>query len=377
MNGQIQSPPPPDFLSKDEVSLLKRSKLAQFKEDEQEEFIRVCQRTKLDPFTKQIYPTRRYTKIRDENDQQKKVPTLVTVTGIMGLCALAERTHEYDGCQIAWAGKDGVWKDEWLEADPPEAARCIVYHKRHTHPEVGIARWNAYVGQQWDNQSKTWYITDFWAKMGDYMLAKCAKAQALRGAFPDQLSNVYIREELDSDISDSDSETTTIPSDEQKIIDNRRKEEAIKASGKFEQVVSKTTTPLPTPEQMAEPADVHKLPPKPDKAEKKVPQAPPPAAGVTEDNINMEPVPERQASPSEGSVPEAAPSWKEHVITGVQHVRFKGKKIGELNSDELAIIENQWLPAIRGQWDDATDEQRTDAGMFESAIAYYKMAKPF
>jgi phage recombination protein Bet len=356
----------PDFLSKEDIALLKRTVLAKFPEDEQETFIRVCQRTRLDPFTKQIYPTRRYQKVRDESGGQKKVPTLVTVTGIMGLTALAERTGNYDGCEIAWAAKDGAWKAEWLEPDPPAAARCIVYHKRHSHPEVGIARWESYVGQQWDNESKTWYITDFWQKMGDYMLGKCGKAQALRGAFPDQLSNVYIREELESDITDSDSETTAISSDEQKIIENRRREEEIKKSGKFELVKPKEpTAPPPTPEQMAEPADVHKLPAKPDKPEAKspAPAEPPQAPAGVPDNIDM--------SPAESPAVELG--WKEHVIAGVTHIRFKGKKIGELNPQELSIIENQWLPAVRQNWDDATDDQRADARMFEAALAFHKM----
>ncbi len=383
-----QIPTPPDFLSKDEVALLKRSMLSKYPDDEQETFIRICQRTRLDPFTKQLYATRRYQKVRDEHGDTKKVPTLVPVTGIMGLTAVAERTHDYDGCEIAWSAKDGEWKAEWLREEAPEAARCIVYHKRRTHPEVGIARWNSYVGQQWNNEKKQWEITDFWDRMGDYMLAKCAKAQALRGAFPDQLSNIYIREELDSNITDIDTETETIPTDEQKILDNRRREaEAIK---QFPHVVSTRPVDL-TPAQMAEPADVHKLPEQPaspappTKAAPPAPPAPPPPAQPPQqtpaptippgaepkvDDIDL-------SSPSTDVKDDIPPPWKEHVITGVAHVKFHKRKIGDLNQAELQIIENQWLPAIREQWDDATDAQRADARAFESAIAYSKMAKPF
>lgn len=392
-----QYPTTPDFLSKEEVALLKRSMLSKYPDDEQETFIRLCQRTRLDPFTKQLYATRRYQKVKDENNEWKKVPTLVPVTGIMGLTAVAERTHSYDGCEIAWSGKDGEWKAEWLKDENPEAARCIVYHKHRSHPEVGIARWNSYVGQQWNQDKKQWEITDFWDRMGDYMLAKCAKAQALRGAFPDQLTNIYIREELDSNITDIETETETIPSDEQKIIENRRREaEVIK---QFPHVVSSPPVGGPTPAEMAEPADVHKLPEQPASPPKKTKATPPPEPApatasappappppVAPKPQQPEPKPE-EPKPDEDNIDLSSPStdikdtpppvWKEHVITGVAHVKFHKRKVGDLNQAELQIIEDQWLPAIREQWDDATDAQREDARAFESAIAYSKMAKPF
>jgi phage recombination protein Bet len=366
----------PPFLSEEECALLKRTQLSAFKEDEQETFIRICQRTKLDPFTKQIYATRRYNKVKDEHGQQKKVPTLVAVTGIMGLCALAERTRDYDGCEISWSAKDGNWKGEWLEEQAPEAAKCVVYHKHRSHPEVGIARWSSYVGQQWNNDVKQWEVTDFWARMGDYMLAKCAKAQALRGAFPDQLSNVYIREELESDITDSETETSPIPLEERTIIENRQREEQIKASGKFAVVEEKPSSTKPTPSEMVEPAlDRDKIPekpvnPPPAPAQPRAPM--PPAAEPVFDSLNG---PELSSPSTE--ITGAPPPWKEHIIVGVTHPRFHKRKMGDLQPTELAIIERQWLPAIREQWDDATDLQRADAEAFERAIAYHKMEKPW
>jgi len=370
MNGNLPPPPPP-FLSEEEVALLKRTQVSKFAEDEAQTFIRICQRTKLDPFTRQIYATRRYQNVRDENGEKKKVPTLVAVTGIMGLCALAERTGNYDGCEITWSGKDGEWKGEWLADEVPEAAKCIVYHKHRKFPEVGIARWGSYAGQQYNYQKKEWEITEFWSKMPDYMLAKCAKAQALRGAFPDQLSNVYIREELESNITEAEHETIAIPADEQKIADNRKKEEEIKASGKFHLVDDVPTGPKPTPEQMAEPIEAHQIPPKPEVA----PQPPPVVAAPSPEPAAAEAaeVPVSEV-PGDGDQP---PPWREHLISGITHVKFHKRKIGDLNQAELQVIENQWLPAIREQWDDATDAQRADARAFESAIAYHKMQKPW
>src|SRR6267142_410785 len=320
---------PLDFLSKEEVALLKRTMLSKFPEDEQETFIRICQRTRLDPFTRQIYATRRYNKVKDDSGDTKKVPTLVAVTGIMGLTAVADRTHDYDGCEIFWSAKDGEWKSEWLADEVPEAAKCIVYHKHRTHPEVGIARWGSYAGQNYNYQKKEWELSDFWAKMPDYMLAKCAKAQAIRGAFPDPTSNVFIREELDSDITDAETETSAISVDEQKIIDNRQREaEVIK---QFPHVVSSPPVDGPSPEQMAEPADVHKAPAKPKEAPTPETKAPEPKA----DDIKTEPSSPMtdiavggMATDLSNELPQpGAPPWRDRVIVSVSNARFHGRRV--------------------------------------------------
>ena len=159
------------------------------------------------------------------------------VAGVMGLTAVAVRTGQYDGCEIAWIGpeQDGKWREEWLEPDPPAAARCKVYHKNRNRPEIAIARWKGFVGQTFDYDTKTWYISDFWEKLPDFMLAKCAKAAALRGAFPDQLSGVYIQEELESGVTE---ETEPIPADEDKYVQARAREAADKAAHPEQYVTS-------------------------------------------------------------------------------------------------------------------------------------------
>jgi phage recombination protein Bet len=388
MNGTNYPQPVPPFLNEQEVELLKRTMLGKFPDDEKETFIRVCQRTKLDPFTKQIYPTKRYQKVKDEQGNTRKVPTLVTVTGIMGLCGIAERTGNYDGCEIRWSGEDGVWREEWLSQEPPAAARCIVFHKHRTHPEVGIARWTSYVGLQWNSETQRWETTDFWERMPDYMLAKCAKAQALRGAFPDQLSNIYIREELDSHLTDSEADL-----DLEEAATRTRLEEASKVAA---QVPPKP--PEPT-EPTAPPPVIKKTPP----VEPVVKGAPPvvmpppvqgPAGGPG-------PQPQRESSPPSqqqdttekimgpgggqdgegfnvGTPEESAPAWKTYRIKGLRHAKFFGRLLGELTTPELKILEEQWIPAVREKWEtDASDAQKEDVKAMESAIAFHKMERPW
>ena len=159
MNG---THPPDEFLSPEHIAVLRRTTLAGFNDDEQESFIALCQRNSLDPFSKQIYATRRYVKDRSGN----KVPTLVPVVSLLGLTANAIRTGQYDGCTIQWAGKDGVWRDEWLEEEFPVAAKCVVYHKGRTHPEVGIATWAGYCGQSYNNATKRWEVSEFLGTAG-------------------------------------------------------------------------------------------------------------------------------------------------------------------------------------------------------------------
>jgi phage recombination protein Bet len=392
----------PDFLSKDECELLERTMLKVFPEDERQSFLRMCQRTKLDPFTKQIHATRRYQKVKDADGNTKKVPTLVPVTGIMGLCAVAVRTGQYDGCEMFWCGEDGQWKSEWLGEEHPAAAKAIVYRKDWKHPEVGIARWESYVGRAYDYETRQWNISEFWEKMDDYMLGKCAKAQALRGAFPDPLSNLYIHEELDSNLTDA--ETEPIPADEAKVEESQRRDAELLKTPGVKVVESKPGSVRPTPQEALEPAfEEDRIPEKP-KAPPSAPRKPaggsppkaaaapatPPVAAQSKevpeapDDLDMSPPPagepEPVAQPQEPEAPAAAaatPPWKDHIILGVNHVKFHKRKVGELNAAELAIIENQWLPAVREQWEEATEAQRADATAFEAAIAFNKMSKPW
>lgn len=377
--SQLQNPIL-DFLSADEIALLKRTMLSKFAEDEQESFVRLCQRTRLDPFTKQVYATKRYQKER-QNGEYKKVPVLVPVTGIQGLTAVADRSGQYDGCEIHWCGPDGVWKEEWLSLDPPAAARCKVYHKNRHRPEVAIARWDGYAATQWDNDSKRWILTDFWQRMPDYMLGKCAKAAALRGAFPDQLSNLYIREELDSQITEADAESAADIAaerlkearDKAQLAADLRDEKS--AHSAPQSVLGPATPPPQQPPRDEGDIDFGPSGVLPPPAQWPTQPAPPPPPLSVVPSVSAETQTEVQTA-----VAESAPDptwWKEHVIRGVEHPRFKGKKIGELQKAEMSMIELQWIPAVREGWEDATDLQRDDFKAFEAAVAFYQIQRPW
>jgi phage recombination protein Bet len=141
--------------------------------DELRLFAYACQRTGLDPFSKQIYAIKRGGKMTIQ-------------AGIDGLRSIAERTGQLDGSETLWCGDDGVWTDVWLGNKPPAAAKTTIWRKGAGHPFTGVARFQDYNAGQ-----------GLWSKMGATMIAKCSEALALRKAFPADLSGVYSTDEMD------------------------------------------------------------------------------------------------------------------------------------------------------------------------------------
>jgi phage recombination protein Bet len=141
--------------------------------DELRLFAYACQRTGLDPFSKQIYAIKRGGKMQIQ-------------AGIDGLRAIAERTGELDGSHTEWCGDDGQWSDVWLSAKPPAAAKTTIWRKGSSHPFTGVARFADYNAGQ-----------GLWSKMPAAMIAKCSEALALRKAFPANLSGVYSTDEME------------------------------------------------------------------------------------------------------------------------------------------------------------------------------------
>jgi phage recombination protein Bet len=156
-----------------QVAALKQLGLTGASEGDMKVFHHYCQRTGLDPFARQIYMISRGGKFTIQSS-------------IDGLRIVAQRSGNYGGQTPAeWCGQDGVWKDVWLEATPPVAARIGVYYKDTPHPTYAVAKWDSYNAG-----------SPIWKKMPDLMLSKCAEALALRKAFPNDLSGIYTNDEM-------------------------------------------------------------------------------------------------------------------------------------------------------------------------------------
>lgn len=130
----------------------------------------------LDPVKKQIHFVKRY-------DNARECDVWSSQTSIDGFRAIADSTRLYDG------------------QDEPEyeydakgliiLARVKAYRKDHGRPSVGVARWSEFA--QFKRNGDPLYM---WKKMPFHMLGKCAEAVALRKAFPEKLSGLYIHEEM-------------------------------------------------------------------------------------------------------------------------------------------------------------------------------------
>lgn len=158
-------------------------------DDEVELFIEQCQRTGLDPYSRQIIFMMRKAKLANGN-YGAKATTLISIDGAR---LVAYRTGHYDGSDTYWCADDGVWLDVWLTRGVhPAAAKTTV--KRGTATFTGVAVWHEY-GEGASGP--------MWSKMGAHMLAKCSEMQALRRGFPAELSGLYSTDEMPAEKTSS------------------------------------------------------------------------------------------------------------------------------------------------------------------------------
>ena len=188
----------------EQISLIKDTVCKGASDDELKLFLYVAQKTGLDPLTKQIYSIARW-----DSKLGREVRT--NQTSIDGYRVVAERSGSYAG-QLGpfFCGKDGIWKDIWLEDGPPIAAKVGVLRSDFKEPLYSVAMFESYVQKFYDKKTGKWETGQFWKKFPELMIAKVAEALALRKAFPQDLSGIFTKEEMDQ-----------ANSEEQPLIENK------------------------------------------------------------------------------------------------------------------------------------------------------------
>jgi phage recombination protein Bet len=165
-------------MTPDQSALLRRTLTVQLSDDEHALFLRACERSRLDPFARQIYFLREHGK-------------LTIQATIDGLRLSAERTGKYTG-QLGpeWCGEDGVWLDIWTSDQPPTGARVGILRSDFPEPVWGKALYDEFVVLEHGEPTR------FWDRMATNQLAKCAEALGFRKAFPHEFSGLYTPEEV-------------------------------------------------------------------------------------------------------------------------------------------------------------------------------------
>lgn len=174
-----------------------------------DQFIHVSAQLGLDPLRKQIYA---FVFSKDNADKRR----MAIVVGIDGFRSVAKRSREYRPDSRA----PRFTYDESLRNDATNplglvSAEVSVFQWSHDawHEVTAVAYWDEFApiveGGTWEEneRGKRFFKKDghqmldpkrdAWRKMARIMLSKCAEAQAIRRAWPEDLSAIYADEEID------------------------------------------------------------------------------------------------------------------------------------------------------------------------------------
>lgn len=189
-----------------QLELIRHTVAKDCQADEFNLFIAVAQRAGLDPFRRQISAL-----VFNKNKPDKRRMSIIT--GIDGLRAIAARSGRYRPDE----NEPQITYDPNLKSPTNplgiEKAVVRIYIRdeggSEWRPVAGVAHWDEFapISEEWAEDPQTGrrrpsgkMVLDAsgnWFRMGRVMISKCAEAQALRKAFPEDLSGLYEASEMD------------------------------------------------------------------------------------------------------------------------------------------------------------------------------------
>lgn len=191
---------PTSALSGQQIQLIRRTIANDCNDAEFDLFMAAARSAGLDPFRKQISPL-----VFNKNKPDKRRMSIITT--IDGLRVIAARSGRYrpdeDEPELTYD------EAEKGPTNPLGLVKAKVRIYIDDKPVTGVAYWSEFapISDEWGEDEATGRrrptgrkVLDTqgnWGRMPRVMLSKCAEAQALRKAFPEDLSGLYEGAELD------------------------------------------------------------------------------------------------------------------------------------------------------------------------------------
>lgn len=184
-----------------QIEILKNSICTGVTDDEFQIFLMACVKTNLDPFMRQIYAVKRWSKGGE---------VMTIQTGIDGYRLIAERT----GCYAPGS------EPTYVHDETGRLISATAYIKKMTKDGTWhLVSASAYF-DEYCPKTKNGSPMAMWATMPKVMISKCAEALALRKAFPAEMSGIYTKEEMDQTLMEESVQPEKISQEEAQELEN-------------------------------------------------------------------------------------------------------------------------------------------------------------
>lgn len=195
---------PPLEFTKEQEKMIRDTYASGASESEFQVLMTTAKVRNLNPILKQIYFVSRNAKEKDANGRDVYVKKWSAQVSIEGLRSIAERTGKYAGSSAPEFGyTEGrtrkmkcAFTGKPFEQPIPVTCKVGIRRRDWAEPCFGVVHVDEFV------QTSKYGVNKFWDEKTHVMMAKCAEAVGLRKAFPEDLSGLFISEEMPPVLAD-------------------------------------------------------------------------------------------------------------------------------------------------------------------------------